>query len=158
MEVVSDDPQRFLADQGRLLEMMREKSEELEKKERAAAAAGNTPTRGGRKPLEDLDLVKAGMGGSVVSDHIGPVQFNMGGIQVDADDMVQRLKVWDTARPVSFSCFLAFRPPFFGPKRRTIANGTANRTARIMAPTRPPRLPTASLLRSTTPPAWRPSS
>ncbi|KAM0817541.1 putative Dynein light intermediate chain-domain-containing protein [Seiridium cardinale] len=28
----------------------------------------------------------------VISDHIGPVQFNMGGIQVDADDMVQRLK------------------------------------------------------------------
>lgn len=29
----------------------------------------------------------------IISDHIGPVQFNMGGIQVDADDMVQRLKV-----------------------------------------------------------------
>jgi len=29
----------------------------------------------------------------VISEHIGPVQFNMGGIQVDADDMVQRLKV-----------------------------------------------------------------
>ncbi|KAH6643404.1 dynein light intermediate chain-domain-containing protein [Truncatella angustata] len=28
----------------------------------------------------------------VISEHIGPVQFNMGGIQVDADDMVQRLK------------------------------------------------------------------
>lgn len=28
-----------------------------------------------------------------VSEHIGPVQFNMGGIQVDADDMLQRLKV-----------------------------------------------------------------
>ncbi|KAJ3530777.1 hypothetical protein NM208_g9174 [Fusarium decemcellulare] len=27
-----------------------------------------------------------------VSEHIGPVQFNMGGIQVDADDMLQRLK------------------------------------------------------------------
>jgi hypothetical protein len=28
-----------------------------------------------------------------VNEHIGPVQFNMGGIQVDADDMLQRLKV-----------------------------------------------------------------
>lgn len=28
-----------------------------------------------------------------VSEHIGPVQFNMGGIQVDADDMLQRLRV-----------------------------------------------------------------
>lgn len=27
-----------------------------------------------------------------VNEHIGPVQFNMGGIQVDADDMLQRLK------------------------------------------------------------------
>ncbi|KAF5877539.1 putative dynein light intermediate chain protein [Botrytis fragariae] len=27
-----------------------------------------------------------------VSEHIGPVQFNMGGIQVDADDMLQRLR------------------------------------------------------------------
>lgn len=28
----------------------------------------------------------------VISEHIGPVQFNMGGIQVDADNIVQRLK------------------------------------------------------------------
>lgn len=28
-----------------------------------------------------------------VSEHIGPVQFNVGGIHVDADDMLQRLKV-----------------------------------------------------------------
>lgn len=28
-----------------------------------------------------------------VNEHIGPVQFNMGGIQVDADDMLQRLRV-----------------------------------------------------------------
>lgn len=27
-----------------------------------------------------------------VTDHIGPVQFNMGGIQVDAEDMLNRLK------------------------------------------------------------------
>lgn len=28
-----------------------------------------------------------------VNEHIGPVQFNMGGIQVDADDMLKKLKV-----------------------------------------------------------------
>jgi dynein light intermediate chain 1 len=39
-----------------------------------------------------------------VLEHIGPVQFNMGGIQVDADDMVQRLKV-------SFPSPI-FTPPF----------------------------------------------
>lgn len=32
----------------------------------------------------------------VISEHIGPVQFNMGGIQVDADNIVQRLKVRPT--------------------------------------------------------------
>ncbi|KAI4220613.1 MAG: hypothetical protein L6R36_007504, partial [Xanthoria steineri] len=30
--------------------------------------------------------------GSKVNEHIGPVQFNMGGIQVDADEMVKHLK------------------------------------------------------------------
>jgi dynein light intermediate chain 1 len=28
-----------------------------------------------------------------VNEHIGPVQFNMGGIQVDADDMLKKLRV-----------------------------------------------------------------
>ena len=46
-----------------------------------------------------LRSVQAGdeVGGSEegrVSEHIGPVRFNMGGIQVDADDMLQRLKVY----------------------------------------------------------------
>lgn len=36
----------------------------------------------------------------IISDHIGPVQFNMGGIQVDADDMVQRLKVSTSLQPL----------------------------------------------------------
>jgi dynein light intermediate chain 1, cytosolic len=37
-----------------------------------------------------------------VNEHIGPVQFNMGGIQVDADDMLQRLKV---SSPSPTSCY-----------------------------------------------------
>ncbi|MCJ1288422.1 hypothetical protein MMC26_007779 [Xylographa opegraphella] len=51
------------------------------------------------KDASSLELrVKAGGGtGSVddrsqVNDHIGPVQFNVGGIQVDAEDMLKRLK------------------------------------------------------------------
>ncbi|RDL40819.1 Uncharacterized protein BP5553_00798 [Venustampulla echinocandica] len=39
-----------------------------------------------------------------VSEHIGPVQFNMGGIQVDADDMLQKLKdrqTYQTPEPTS---------------------------------------------------------
>ncbi|KAI1853871.1 hypothetical protein JX265_012556 [Neoarthrinium moseri] len=42
---------------------------------------------------EGKEFAQQGSGtDEVISDHIGPVQFNMGGIQVDADDMVQRLK------------------------------------------------------------------
>jgi dynein light intermediate chain 1, cytosolic len=35
-----------------------------------------------------------------VNEHIGPVQFNMGGIQVDADDMLQRLKLETPSLPL----------------------------------------------------------
>jgi dynein light intermediate chain 1, cytosolic len=53
------------------------------------------------KPGKDHSTTAVGTNGStsatgmdeIISDHIGPVQFNMGGIQVDADDMVQKLKV-----------------------------------------------------------------
>ena len=38
-----------------------------------------------------------------VNEHIGPVQFNMGGIQVDADDMLRKFKVSNRI-PFSFSC------------------------------------------------------
>lgn len=34
-----------------------------------------------------------------VNEHIGPVQFNMGGIQVDADDMLKKLRVSTLATP-----------------------------------------------------------
>lgn len=43
---------------------------------------------------EGKQFAQGGAGADeIISDHIGPVQFNMGGIQVDADDMVQRIKV-----------------------------------------------------------------
>lgn len=60
----------------------------------------------------------------VISEHIGPVQFNMGGIQVDADNIVQRLKV---RRPVGGGAF------------RTTANNRY-RTAKHTA-SRPSQLP-----------------
>ncbi|KAI4136583.1 MAG: hypothetical protein L6R39_007717, partial [Caloplaca ligustica] len=50
-----------------------------------AASTNNisTPTR----PAPSADA-----GNSRVNEHIGPVQFNMGGIQVDADEMVRKLR------------------------------------------------------------------
>jgi dynein light intermediate chain 1, cytosolic len=93
LEAEPVDTQAFLASQVSRLEAEKKADEQAGKdySNKATAAAGTD---------------------EVISDHIGPVQFNMGGIQVDADDMVQRLKVCE-------SCFLALTP----------ANGI-NRTAR----------------------------
>lgn len=71
LEVTSADTQAFLASQ---LERL-----DLQKKADEKSGKDNTFAQG---QTDDM-----------ISDHIGPVQFNMGGIQVDADDMVQRLKV-----------------------------------------------------------------
>ena len=72
LEVASVDTQAFLAQQ----------LERLEAQKKADDKAGKENT------------FAQGSSDEMISDHIGPVQFNMGGIQVDADDMVQRLKVW----------------------------------------------------------------
>jgi len=70
LEVEMADTQKFLAQQLPKLEAEKKVDEQTGK-----------------------DYSQIGGSDEVISDHIGPVQFNMGGIQVDADDMVQRLKV-----------------------------------------------------------------
>ncbi|KAI5860632.1 putative motor protein [Durotheca rogersii] len=70
LEVPSVDTQAFLVNQ----------LERLEQQKKADEKAGKDTT------------FAQGATDDMISDHIGPVQFNMGGIQVDADDMVQRLK------------------------------------------------------------------
>ncbi|RCI12911.1 hypothetical protein L249_0764 [Ophiocordyceps polyrhachis-furcata BCC 54312] len=76
----SEDPQAFLERQLKILEAFKAKAPLPDKQ----ADSNNNLTASRR-----LDL--AGDEKSV-HDHIGPVQCNMGGIQVDADDMLQRLK------------------------------------------------------------------
>lgn len=71
LEIPSVDTQAFLANQLERLEQAKKADEKAGKDNSFAQSA-----------TDDM-----------ISDHIGPVQFNMGGIQVDADDMVQRLKV-----------------------------------------------------------------
>ncbi|RDA95356.1 hypothetical protein CP533_3480 [Ophiocordyceps camponoti-saundersi (nom. inval.)] len=77
----SEDPQTFLERQLKILEAFKAKTPLPDK---PADSSNNhlTPTR-------RLDIVGDEKS---VHDHIGPVQCNMGGIQVDADDMLQRLK------------------------------------------------------------------
>ncbi|KAJ4160634.1 hypothetical protein NW754_003755 [Fusarium falciforme] len=73
--VESDDTQEFLERQLKILEAFKAKAPE--RNDNAIARA-----------TRHLDFSEE----KTVSEHIGPVQFNMGGIQVDADDMLQRLK------------------------------------------------------------------
>ncbi|KAI2639225.1 dynein light intermediate chain-domain-containing protein [Xylaria nigripes] len=70
LEVPSVDTQAFLTNQLGRLEQQKKEDEKTMKENTFAQV----------------------MTDDIISDHIGPVQFNMGGIQVDADDMVQRLK------------------------------------------------------------------
>jgi dynein light intermediate chain 1 len=70
LEIPSIDTQAFLGSQLARLEQQRKDDEKTIKENSFAQVVTD----------------------DIISDHIGPVQFNMGGIQVDADDMVQRLK------------------------------------------------------------------
>lgn len=76
LEVSSQDTQTFLASQLRVLEHIRTEAEP------SGVVAGRNAKEADAQGDEGR-----------VNEHIGPVQFNMGGIQVDADDMLQKLKV-----------------------------------------------------------------
>ncbi|KAJ5176686.1 uncharacterized protein N7482_002563 [Penicillium canariense] len=75
IEVETSDMQGFLTKQVELLEQLRAEDD----KERAS------------QPTPQLEMSPIDDQGKV-NEHIGPVQFNMGGIQVDADDMLKKLK------------------------------------------------------------------
>jgi len=79
IEIESRAVQTFLAEQAEVLEGLR-KEDEKEKlvKDTKKAPASYLSSTDDRRDVEE---------------HIGPVQFNMGGIQVDADDMLKRIKV-----------------------------------------------------------------
>jgi len=82
LEVASKDPQAFLADQVNVLEHLRREDEN----EAALKAARKEQDASATRTWTDE-------ASGVVEEHIGPVQFNMGGIQVNADEMVKRLQV-----------------------------------------------------------------
>ncbi|BDD59543.1 hypothetical protein MPDQ_001057 [Monascus purpureus] len=75
VEVETSDMQVFLTEQLEILEQLKIDDE----KDRAASSVPKLEM----SPLDD---------NGKVNEHIGPVQFNMGGIQVDADDMLRKLK------------------------------------------------------------------
>lgn len=89
IEVSSKDAQAFLAEQLASLELLR-REDENEAKAKAA-----------RKDTDPSYRTWADDVSGVVEEHIGPVQFNMGGIQVNADEMVKRLQVCCSSAPAS---------------------------------------------------------
>jgi dynein light intermediate chain 1, cytosolic len=91
LDVQSTDAQSFLANQFEVLEQIRKgaKSANMDSK---GDGSGRKPSQSGVDIDDERNVVEEGR----VNEHIGPVQFNMGGIQVDADDMLQRLKVFNS--------------------------------------------------------------
>lgn len=83
LEISSLDPQAFLATQAAVLEKLKADTSGLD----------NSSGRYARGRIASLTPGVEGEEEGKVNEHIGPVQFNMGGIQVDADDMLQRLRV-----------------------------------------------------------------
>ena len=81
IEVSSQDTQDFLKDQVKILDQLRLEDENEAKVKAAKKDDGSSY----RTFTEEAS--------GVVEEHIGPVQFNMGGIQVNADEMVKRLQV-----------------------------------------------------------------
>ncbi|KAK4647070.1 uncharacterized protein QC761_122250 [Podospora bellae-mahoneyi] len=101
LEVKSEDTQAFLGKQLKQLETFKKQHDET-----FGQDFGSSRNKPFKKIEEDegaLDPYTRTTEAKVL-EHIGPVQFNMGGIQVDADDMVQRLKdrqAYGTSEPGS---------------------------------------------------------
>jgi len=89
LEVSSLAPQVFLASQVEILDKIKQDTSGLDSSSRIASGSHRLNSGPGFETGGDDTPTDEGR----VNEHIGPVQFNMGGIQVDADDMLQRLKV-----------------------------------------------------------------
>lgn len=123
------DFQTFLSQQLAALETQKKKDEQNQKEY-------NTKSLGSQDQKALLDET-----GRKMAESIGPVQFNMGGIQVDADDMVRRLKEREASRtplksPDPHPTASATNPP------STTANLTPSTPAGAAAPP-PPQTPDA---------------
>lgn len=82
IEIETVDSQTFLGEQVSVLEQLKAEDEKQERQIRKGTV------------MKEENVVSLDEGR--VNEHIGPVQFNMGGIQVDADDMLRKLKVSHT--------------------------------------------------------------
>jgi dynein light intermediate chain 1 len=88
LDIESMDPQSFLAGQLEVLEHIKNAPDSPGTDDKRNSST-RKPSHSGVDIDEERNAVEEGR----VNEHIGPVQFNVGGIQVDADDMLKRLKV-----------------------------------------------------------------
>ena len=90
VEVEAPNMQAFLGAQSEIMERLKKEEEEAavaaQEKEKAGKASTQSDSHYSQRYTNTV------ADGGLVSDQIGPVQFNMGGIQVNADEMLQRLK------------------------------------------------------------------
>ena len=96
LEVSCLDTQSFLASQVEVLERIRQGAESSGM-DSSRLVQGRQVSQSGFEADDDPHSEEGR-----VNEHIGPVQFNMGGIQVDADDMLQRLRVCKSLSPGRF--------------------------------------------------------
>lgn len=85
LEVVCQETQEFLATQLDIIENARSESE-------PPGMDSSLHNRSRQLPLSATDHEDRREDETHVKEHIGPVHFNMGGIQVDADDILSKLK------------------------------------------------------------------
>ncbi|KAK7551484.1 dynein light intermediate chain-domain-containing protein [Phyllosticta citricarpa] len=100
IEIESQDNQAFLTSQLEVLDKLRaedEKSKNAGNKDKSRNPGHSHQGSGNESGI----VTPRETGSGVVEEHIGPVQFNMGGIQVDADDMLKRLKDREATRDAS---------------------------------------------------------
>lgn len=92
IEVQAPNMQAFLGTQLEVIDRLKKEEEEaaMSAQEKEKASKAISASDGGHAQSSRYFSSSADSG--AISDQIGPVQFNMGGIQVDADDMLQRLK------------------------------------------------------------------
>ena len=83
LEVETTNMQEFLAGQLEVMEHLKAQEERGKDDGETSSASRAKVDGAGSGVVEDR---------SRVNEHIGPVQFNVGGIQVDAEDMLKRLK------------------------------------------------------------------
>ena len=106
IDTPSQDIQTFLANQSQLLEKLKS-DDERDQRTRDAKRLGTSAAA-----ARDTSNSTA----SRVNEHLGPVQFNMGGIQVDADDALKSLKEREATRASSEDSKAASPDPSAGPE------------------------------------------